>query len=467
MAQIIEVPGMGEVEFPDDMTDEQIVAAIRGQSQPARTTGQEVRRQLGLTGRAVVEGAAAIPLAAADFGVGARNLLTGGDAESPSSMFAGVMDRIYGKRETPLEQGVGIAGSALAGAAAPVPQVKVPAPATYTRPLTQSQQVLRKAQAEGMVVPPATANPTAVNKVLEGVAGKLTTGQAAAAKNQSAITSLSKRALGLPDDSPLTMEDIIAVRKGAEQGKAAVRGAGRITRDGKFAADLGRITARYRGAAKDYPDLAKGDVDAIVKSVDVDADASSAVDAIAILRENADDAFRSGKGGIGKAYKDAAKALEDLIDRNLAAQGKDGAAMLNQFRAARTLQAKTYTVEKAFNSATGQVSGTKLGQQAARGKPLSGDLETVGKFAQAFPKAAREFNESLPGISPLDFYATGGVAGLTREPWYLVYPFVRQGVRNALLSPLGQKLATPPQGGPIDPRLAAGMATGAGLIGQQ
>jgi hypothetical protein len=263
------------------------------------------------------------------------------------------------------------------------------------------------------------------------------------------------------------MEDIIAVRKGAEQGKAAVRGAGRITRDGKFAADLGRITARYRGAAKDYPDLAKGDVDAIVKSVDVDADASSAVDAIAILRENADDAFRSGKGGIGKAYKDAAKALEDLIDRNLAAQGKDGAAMLNQFRAARTLQAKTYTVEKAFNSATGQVSGTKLGQQAARGKPLSGDLETVGKFAQAFPKAAREFNESLPGISPLDFYATGGVAGLTREPWYLVYPFVRQGVRNALLSPLGQKLATPPQGGPIDPRLAAGMATGAGLIGQQ
>jgi hypothetical protein len=123
-------------------------------------------------------------------------------------------------------------------------------------------------------------------------------------------------------------------------------------------------------------------------------------------------------------------------------------------------------VQKALNATTGNVSATKLGQQLGRGKPLSGELKQAGQFAQAFPKAAREFNESLPGVSPLDFYATGGAAAVTNQPWYLLYPFVRQGVRNALLSPTGQKLAVPGQGGPIDPRIAAGLASQAGLVGQ-
>jgi hypothetical protein len=466
MAQIIEVPGIGEVEFPDGMSDEQIVAAIQGQSKPARTTGQEVRRQLGLTGRAVAEAAGALPLAAADFGVGLRNLVTGSAYESPSKMYAEGLDQVFPTRETNLERGVGLAASAVAGAKIPVPQ-GAQAPAGFTRPATQSQQVLQAAQKEGYVVPPATVNPTPLNKVLEGIAGKLTTAQTASAKNQAVTTGLSKRALGLPDDAPLTTDAIREARKAASAGYDAVRNAGQISRDKQFASDLARITARFRGAAKDYPALAKTDVDDVVKAVDVDADANSTVDAIAILRENADDAFKSGRGSLGKAYKDASRALEGLIERNLASRGKDGVAALRQFREARTAIAKTYTVEKAFNASTGQVSGTKLGQQVARGKPLSGELETAGRFGQAFPKAAREFNESLPGISPLDFYATGGTAAVTSQPWYLLYPFVRQGVRNALLSPMGQRLTVPSQGGPVDPRIAAALATEAGLIGQQ
>jgi hypothetical protein len=463
MPQIIDVPGVGEVEFPDDMTDDQIVAAIKGQK--PRTTGQEVGRQLNLTGRAVVEGAAAIPLAAADFGMGVRNLITGEGRESPSSMFSGALDKLYGARETNLEKGVGIASSALAGAKVPVPSVKAPAPASFTRPLTQSQTVLQKGQGAGYVVPPPTSNPTAVNKVLEGVAGKLTTAQQASAQNQSVTNRLAARALGLPEDQPITAEAIRQVRQTAAQGYEAVRGAGRIVADSEFAAALGKITAKYRGAAKDYPELAQSDVDDIVTAINKpEVGADSAVDAIAILRDKADEAFSAGKGTVGKAYKDASRALENLIERNLAKAGKQGAAILKGFRDARQTIAKTYSVEKAFNQSTGNVSGTKLAQQVARNKPLSGDLRTAGQFGQAFPKAAREFNESLPGISPLDFYATGGIAGVTREPWYLVYPFIRQGTRNALLSPLGQKLATPRQGGPVSDEVAAALASQTGAI---
>jgi hypothetical protein len=426
---------------------------------PSRTTGQEVRRQAGLTGRAVVEGLTAIPMAAADFGVGARNLITGSAYESPSAMLSRGLDKLYGKRETGLETGVGIAGSALAGAKVPVPSAKGAAPAGFTKPLTPSQAVLKQGQAAGYVVPPSTTNPSALNKVLEGIAGKLTTAQQASAQNMGVTNKLAARALGLPEDRPISPEALKTLRETAAQGYQAVRGAGQIIKDAEFTADLGRITARFRGAAKDYPGLGNSEVDDIVKAIDQDSVGSdSAVDAIAILRERASDAFSGGRGSLGKAYKDASRALENLIERNLSNQGGAGAAALKAFRDARQALAKTYSVEKALNATTGNVSATKLGQQLGRGKPLSGDLKTAGQFSQAFPKAAREFNESLPGVSPLDFYATGGAAAVTSQPWYLLYPFVRQGVRNALLSPTGQRLATPSAGGPIDPKIAAALA---------
>lgn len=429
-----------------------------------RTLGDELRRQWGLAQRAVVEGTTAIPLAAADAGVAARNLLTGETYEAPSAMAARGLDRLYGARETDLERGVGIAASALAGSKVPVPSVKAPAPAAF-RSLTPAQAILERGQRAGYVVPPTTSNPTAVNKTLEGIAGKLTTAQQASAVNQGVTNRLAARAVGLPEDRPITVEAIREVRRQAAAGYDAIRGAGRIASDTQFRGDLGRIAATTRGAARDYPELANSEVEDLIAALDKpEVGADSAVDAIAILRDRADEAFAASKGSLGKSYKDASKALESLIERNLAKAGKQGADVLRRFREARQLLAKTYTVEKALNQSTGNVSGTKLAQQVAKGKPLSGDLRSAGEFAQAFPKAAREFNESLPGVSPLDFYATGGVSAVTQQPWYLLYPFARQAVRGALLSPLGQALALPRQGGPVAPEVAAAIASQTGMI---
>lgn len=60
----VEIQGVGRVQFPDDMTPEQITAAIetdilppqQQQEQPQRTNTQELGRQLALTGRAAAEG---------------------------------------------------------------------------------------------------------------------------------------------------------------------------------------------------------------------------------------------------------------------------------------------------------------------------------------------------------------------------------------------------------------------------
>jgi len=77
MPQYIEFNGE-TVEFPDGMSDAQIASALKGskatQTPPQRSVGQDLSRQLGLTGRAIVEGVSAPVNAVGDFLSGAYNL---------------------------------------------------------------------------------------------------------------------------------------------------------------------------------------------------------------------------------------------------------------------------------------------------------------------------------------------------------------------------------------------------------
>lgn len=83
MPQIIDVPGQGQVEFPDGMTDGQIIAAIKlNASQPPQTVTGELGRQLGLTARAGITGLAALPNMVADPLVGLYNRMTGSQVPS-------------------------------------------------------------------------------------------------------------------------------------------------------------------------------------------------------------------------------------------------------------------------------------------------------------------------------------------------------------------------------------------------
>lgn len=431
----------------------------------APSLGQQVLRQGKLAGRAVVNAAAELPLAALEGGAGVANILRRGtDAfTDPSGNFSfrtgweRDLNRATAEPQGLIEKGTQLATSALLGSKIPAPTVRNPAPAGFGAGATPGRiQALEQARPAGYVVPPATSNPTALNKILEGIAGKLTTAQLASAKNQNATNTLVKRALGLNEDAPLTLDAIQAVRREAGEAYRVIRSAGTVVADERFAADIANIGAKYRGAAKDFPELAKSEVDDLIRGLSQNADgtpkaefdADSAVDLIAILRDKADKAFRTGDKGLGSAYKDATKALESVIERNLSGRGGAGKAILEQYRKAREAIAKTYTVEDAFNQTTGNVNAAQLASRLAKGKPLSGELRQVGQFGQAFPKAARDFNESLPGVSPLDFYATGGAAAITQQPWYLLYPFIRQGVRQALLSQAGQNALASP-GGPL------------------
>jgi hypothetical protein len=298
---------------------------------------------------------------------------------------------------------------------------------------------IQAARSQGYVIPPTQANPTLGNRLLEGMAGKLTTAQNASAANQGVTNRLAAEALGLPGDTKLTADVLKSVRDSAGQAYQAVTNAGTITPGAKYMQALDDIAAPHVKAMQGFPNAKASPVLDLVDSLKSPSfDAGSAVAKIKELRSAADDAFRTGNTDVGRAAKKAAGALEDAIEDHLQAIGQTDA--LAALREARKTIAKTYTVEKALNQSSGTVDAKKLAAQLQKGKPLSGDLRSVAEFAARFPKASQavEGMGSLPQTSPLDWFAGVGLSAATSSPLGLLSVAARPAARKAVLSPMVQ-----------------------------
>jgi len=334
--------------------------------------------------------------------------------------------------------------SMIMGAALPSPKFNIGnVPENFVNPTPDMvrEMTLQRSQDAGYVVPPSTTNPSGLNRILESFGGKIATEQDASTRNMSVTNALVRKALGLPDGADLSAAQMQALRSTAGNDYKAIRGAGNIVATDKFKDALDNVVAPFVNANKDFPGLVDNNVVKIADALRKESfDSASAVDAIAVLRGMADKAYGSQDKASGKAFKEMASALENVIEENLS-KNPDSAGMLDKFREARKLIAQTYSVEKALNPASGNVSAVKLGQQLTRGKPLDGPLAAAGRFGQAFPKAAREIADS-GSVRNTDVILGGATAALAREPSYLLYPFARQGARELLLSKMGQRLAT-------------------------
>lgn len=321
---------------------------------------------------------------------------------------------------------------------------------------------LAKARMAGYVVPPSTSNPTVTNRIAESVSGKAATQQAAAVRNQQITNRLVRSDLGLSADAPLTRESLEAIRKSAGGAYRAVGSSGEIIVDGNYLDDLASLTQSVDEVAKDFPDanVAAGkEINDLVDTLLRDKfDARSAVEYTKQLRYAASANLAYGvdptRRALGLAQRDAAGALEDMVFRHLQNTGKGNLA--RRFEEARTLIAKTYTVENALNESTGNVVATALARELKRGKPLTGGIETAASFAQAFPRAARETLDS-PGVSAVDALV-GGVGAATVNPGMVALPAARIGARSAILSEPYQNAMTTPSYAPGTKALSAAQA---------
>jgi len=286
--------------------------------------------------------------------------------------------------------------------------------AVTTRPAarpTPRQQVAAQAAEEGYVTPPSVRGETGVAGTAEGLGGKIKTGQQAIETNQAVTNRLASRAVGLPEEVPVTIDVLQGIRQQAGQAYEAVRGTGQIFTDTAFRRDLSAATSRFRSAAKDFPELAKSEIIDVVEGLRVaEFDAGAGIDAISLLRNRGDVAFRGGDKTLGNAYRAAAESIESVMERHLSRGGEP--ALLDGFRQARQQIAETYSVQEALQGRiTGEVSATQLAAQLKKGKPLSGDLLAIAEFANTFPSVSRLFTGAAQAFSPLDLAVGGGSLG--------------------------------------------------------
>ena len=211
---------------------------------------------------------------------------------------------------------------------------------------------------------------------------------------------------------------------------------------GSFGFDTPADIARLK---EGYGSLENFDAgDAVSKARQLRRDASSNIGA----------RYNPMQQALGHAQRAVADALEDQLERHVAATGGPS-DLLKRYRDARVQLAKINSVDQALRAGKGQVSALNLAKQLDRGAPLSGNLRDVAEAAQHFPRALQDLSKirNEGPLSALDLKLEGGLgilkplAALKALPAFALPPVVRA----ILGSDLYQDAAFGPREAPTPP----------------
>ena len=440
--KIVEIPGKGNVAFPDTMSDAEIANVIKSNFEPkdiswAETAKGAAKQFLpGMLIRAPSEiiGAAINPKAWA----GAAGTLAGGvasipgvkeglvalgekpevveQAKVPFQQFVEAKKEQYGtiprlkhtlattpeapivdlaalatpfkgrvaSAVNPYAEALRLGGKEIESATAPALAAKKAVNETRDATIKQSLEV-------GYTIPRSSYNPSMTTSALESAGGKAAVGQEASHRNQAVTDKLARQYLGLPEDTAFSEGLIESLLKT----KAAPY---------KEASALPSVrTESTSGGLIKAGQTRSGDV--IVKEIK---------DARDLSRAN----WRSFNSGLGKPNEALAAAqeadaqvakleseLEDLAQRN------NKPDLLNELRNSRKELAKIHTVEKAMNPATGEINAANFKQQYNKNVPLTDEAKIIADFANSFPNESRLSTKTpSPDVSKLNAILAGGGA---------------------------------------------------------
>lgn len=263
----------------------------------------------------------------------------------------------------------------------------------------------------GYKLTPTQADAGAIPKMLQGISGTAKMEKLASEKNAQLTQKLVKEDFNIPKNQDITMDvlDNIISKQGAAY-EAVKKSVKMIKPDRKFAGDLQKIRGDFDEAAKAYPDLVKNDqVESLISSLNVPASPTAMVEMTKKLRKDAATNLKSfddpAKKELGFAQRNAATALENMIDRALTSVGKND--LVSNWRSARQTLAKAYDVQAAMNEVTNEISSAKLWKMYQKGRPFTGGMEKAARFAGAFPKSA----QNITGMADSSQFGYGDYLG--------------------------------------------------------
>ncbi len=334
-----------------------------------------------------------------------------------------------------------------------------------------------EARQAGYVLPPAAIRdkPGMVASVLAGWSGKIKTQQAASERNQAVTNGLAAKALGLHPDTVLSDKVFNKVRDDAGAAyRDVINSTPVITADHQYAAALAGLGGSNSQAAKFFPKITNnpGIKELVGELQGVRQFPTAAgVELVKELRFSANSNLKAigdpSKHALGLVQRQAADAVDELIERNATVAGKPD--VVAAYRQARQTIAKSFDVQGSTNAATGDVNARGLARLAAKGRPLTGELDTIANAASAFPKALQApagFGHH-ENFSALDFFG-GAAAAVAGHPGVLGTIAGRPLARKALLSGRVQDAISKPRVGTTPPSAlgAAGRTLPGAIAGQ-
>ena len=285
------------------------------------------------------------------------------------------------------------------------------------------RMTLKEAREVGYVVPPSRVKPTAITQKVESIGGKAAVQQEAAILNQQVTNRLAARAVGLPEETPLTPDVLKEVRKSA-------------------GAVYDRVEELRPNIKMEwFPRYHETDLPGQLRQARSEATRLWQQNSRAPMEETRKAAMQ---------MNDLADSLEKDIHRIAVASGEPN--LVKELAAARKLMAKTYDVERALMP-DGNVNPQAVGTMLQKGKPLSAELRLIGKFAKTFPQASRwGASAQTPGVSATDALSSAALGtigyGAAQGPVGLLaagLPLLRGPARSAVLSgPMQNRLVAQP-----------------------
>lgn len=273
-----------------------------------------------------------------------------------------------------------------------------------------TDQVINDASKAGYKFTPGEAGAGAGMQIGESLAGSPKLKKGVSASNAETTNRLIREDVQLPDDQPITRDSLAGVRKKAGEAYSALKDAGDagpMTADAQYHADLDAITKSHDTASESFAHRSENPFGNVIDGLRTDTiSIPAAVEEVKLLRADSDKQFSTGDKGLGRSYRDAAAALDNLIDRHLSGLvdqgtlGPEFTGAVDKYRAARQLIAKTYSADRALNPATGDINAGKYGAMLDRKVPLSGNGLLVGRMAKAFPDLVQRVEKSRGPSGP-------------------------------------------------------------------
>lgn len=240
-----------------------------------------------------------------------------------------------------------------------------------------------------------------------------------------------------------------------------------MSSDKAFRQSINDIDQDFRAAQKAAPGVLKDEISDQLKGLRnihiFDGDGALAL--ISGLRAESKRLFKQDSNKAATGLLKAASAVEELVERNLSGRGKDGQAMLDSFKKARTQFAINYATQEGLRRG-GSLIPKHFANLLQDGVPLSGGLEQIGELANNFPQFSKDPTKINTGISALkQFLVTPAtIAGYAK---YNIPGAIAGAALPYVPTAYNYAAITKPFQAAMDPRISPQMAQQINLFARQ